>query len=410
MELPKPINKELSGRALRITSLGAIAAALIFAGPMSSAPTAFSSPAIGEDAPRSLPQPPADGVMGFVVDNFYQPIIPGTEACPDGPALKLRDAYLHGLEPAERERLSQKENEEELNGLWRQTAFGPNDTNICSQPDMFDRPMMRSVQNDLAFGLDLDGDTGQGVDDDCGQTDFISPQGVRGIDNQEYRAQGCKLEWRGVDGMPSDSAVGMRQFHVSGEWTQVLLLRGIDSLVKDDDVEVIYGNTPDRPFVDSKAQFLPGGTYTISTEAPRHRNVLKGRIDNGVLTTQPKDIKLTQTWGQGGARDIRGNRGIWDYRQGRLRLTFQADGSLQGVLGGYRPIFDVVISPALGGVGSALVAGIDCAAEMKMLRHFADGLRNPQTGKCEGVSSAQQISAIPAFVNDAPVRGRTASR
>lgn len=414
MKVKQKTDRIAPARAIRVALLGAIAAGLVFAGPMSSVPTPFTAPAIGEDAPRSLPQPPADGVMGFVVSNFYQPIVPGKEACPEGPALKLRDAYLHGLEPAERERLSRKENEEELNGLWRQTAFGPNDTNICSQPDMFDRPMMRSVQNDLAFGLDLDGDGGngggKGGGNDCGQTDFVSLQGVRGIDNQEYRAQGCKLEWRGVDGMPSDSAVGMRQFHVSGEWTQVILLRGVDSLTDDDDVEVIYGNTPDRPFIDSKGQFLPGGTFTISTAPPRHRNVLKGRIKNGVLTTEPQDIKLTQTWGQGGARDIRGNRGIWDYRQGRLQLTFQADGSLEGVLGGYRPLFDVVISPSLGGVGSALVAGIDCAAEMKTLRHFADGLRNPETGQCEGISSAQKISAVRAFVNDAPTRSRTASK
>ncbi len=87
-----------------------------------------------------------------------------------------------------------------------------------------------------------------------------------------------------------------------------MLLRGVDSLERDDEVEVIYGNTPDRPMVDSKGQFLAGASFTISTKPPRHRNVLRGRIVGGVLTTEPADIKLTQTWGQGGARDIRGNR------------------------------------------------------------------------------------------------------
>ena len=394
----------------RTCSLAAIACGLALVGPIASVPTPLAAPAIGEEATRALPEPPADGVMSFVVDDFVQPIVPGTESCPDGPALKLRDAYLHGLDPAERARLSRKENEKELTRLWQQTAFGENGTNICSQPDMFDRPLLRTVESDLAWGLDLDGDGGKGGANDCGQQDFVSPHGKRGIDNQEYRVMGCKPEWRGVDGMPSDQAVGMRQFHVSGEWTQVLLLRGVDSLENDDEVEVIYGNTPDRPFVDTQGQFLHGGTFTISTEPPRHRNVLKGRITNGVLTTEPTEIKLTQTWGQGGARDIRGNRAIWHYYEGRLRLEFQPDGTLKGLLAGYRPLFDLIISPSLGGPGSALVAGIDCAAELKTLRKYADGLRNEKTGKCEGISSASRISAVPAFVNDAPPHRKTASR
>jgi len=275
---------------------------------------------------------------------------------------------------------------------------------------MFDRPLQRTVQSPVAWGLDLDGDGGKGSGGaDCGQQDFVSPSGVKGIDNQEYRVQGCKLEWRGVDGMPSDTAVGMKQFMNSGEWTQVILLRGVDSLENDDDVEVIYANTPDRPMLDGQGNFLPGATFTISNKPPRHRNVLKGSIRNGVLTTQPAHIQLTQTWGQGGARDIRGNRTMWDYHEGRLQLRFQADGTLQGMFGGYRPLFDLIASPSIGGVGSALVAGIDCASELKTIRKYADGLRDPATGQCNGISSAHQVTAVPAFVNDIPPQ-RTAAR
>ncbi|MEZ5744451.1 MAG: hypothetical protein R3D89_12205 [Sphingomonadaceae bacterium] len=385
--------------------LGAVAAVALL-GPMSAAP------ARGEKDERVLPDPPANGVMGFVVADFLDPIVPGTEACPDGPSPKLRDAFLEGLSAEERARLTMPENSEELERGWRSQVFGAGGTNICSQPDMFDRPLLSTVQNDLAWGLDLDGDggAGKGSDTTCAGEDFVSPEGMRGVDNQSYRVQGCKLEWRGLDGMPSDISVGIRQFHQSGEWTQVILLRGVDSLEHDPDVEVIYGNTPDRPFMDSKGRFLPGATFTISDEPPRHRNVLKGRIDNGVLTTVPTHIELTQTWGQGGARDIRGNRATYDYHEGRLRLEFQTDGSLKGLVGGYRPLFDIIISPSLGGVGSAVVAGIDCAAELKTLRKYADGMRNPQTGQCEGISSAQQITAVPAFVNDIPPKTRTAAR
>lgn len=360
----------------------------------------LDSPVIGQPAQSNLPAPPANGVMGFVVSSFIPPIVPGKEACPGGPSPKLRDVYLAGLPAEERARLLRKENAGELERNWKLTAFGPDDTNVCSQPDRFDRPLLSTVQSELAIGLDLDG----GRSDGCAHDEFTSPSGAQGIDNQEYRVMGCKLEWRGLDGLQSDLAVGTRQFHASGEWTQVILLRGVDSLENDEDVEVIYGNTPDRPFADSKGNFLHGASFTISDKPPRHRNALKGRIANGVLTTAPTRIKLTATWGQGGARDIRGNRGAYDFHEGMLRLTFQPDGSLQGLVGGYRPLFDAILSPSLGGAGAAIVAGIDCAAELKTLRKYADGLRDAKTGQCTGISSAMQLSAVPAFVNDVEPR------
>ena len=387
--------------------VGAFTGGLYGIAPLISGGGPLDAPAVAQAPGSSLPAPPADGVMGFVVSRFIPPIVPGKEACPGGPSPKLRDAYLASLDPAERERLSRKENEKELERNWKLTAFGPDNTNICSQPDRFDRPLLSTVQSKLAIGLDLDrGKNGSG----CAHEEFGSPSGDQGIDNQHYRVMGCKLEWRGVDGMPSDQAVGTRQFHASGEWTQVILLRGIDSLQNDDDVQVVYGNTPDRPFIDSKGNFLAGATFTISDKPPRHRNVLKARIVDGVLTTVPARIELTQTWGQGGARDIRGNRGKYDFHEGMLRLTFQPDGTLKGLVGGYQPLFDAILSPSLGGAGSAVVAGIDCAAELKTLRKYADGMRDPKTGQCTGISSAMQIDAVPAFVNDVKPRQMSSAK
>ena len=388
---------------IRATAATTALAALLAIGPMSSGRQPLASPAEGEAAPAKLPDPPANGEMGFVVTAFVEPVIQGPDACPQGTNPKLREAYLLQQSPEERARLSLKENEAELDRRWQAGVFGPNGTNICSQPDMFPgRPEFRTVQSKFAWGLDLDaaGKSGSSKADTCEHDSFQTPAGEQGIDNQLYRVLGCTLEWRGVDGIAGDQEVGMRQFHASGEWTQVILLRGVNSLVRDDSVEVIYANTPDRPMADSTGKFLPGGSFSVSDRAPRNRNVLHGRIDNGVLTTDTADIKLTQTWGQGGARDIRGNRSKYDFRQARLRLTIQPDGSITGILGGYRPVFDVIQSPSIGGVGSALTAGIDCAAELATLRKYADGIRDPKTGKCSGISTAMRIQALPAFVND----------
>jgi hypothetical protein len=371
------------------------------------APWAPASPALAEESDRKLPPPPANGELGFVVTEFNQSFLEDEEACPDGLQPTAREAFLLSLPSAERLRLSDKANEAELTRLWQQSVVGPNGTNYCSQPEMFDRPLLTTVQSKRAIGLDLDGGSGgQG----CAHQEFVSPQGEQGIDNQAYRALGCKLHWRGPDGKGGDSVRdGTREQMTSGEWTQVLLVRGVDSLENDPEVEVIYGNTQDRVVLDSEGRHLFGQSFTMSNKAPRHRNVLKGKIVDGVLTTEPADIKLSQTWGQGGARYIRGNRTMFDFRSGRLKLTFQPDGALRGLVGGYQPVFDLIQSPALGGIGSVLTAGIDCAAELKTLKALADGIRDPKTGQCTGVSNAMVLTAVPAFVNDVPAT-RTATR
>ena len=382
---------------LRSAAVLPLGAALLAIGPVTTA----------QQPPATLPAPPANGVMGFVVSDLIPPVLQEKGACPQGTVLKIRDQYLQSLPPEERARLSLKENEKELVQKWQATLFGNNGANICSQPDMFTRPEMRTVQSKFAYGLHLDGGD---PDQSCDHEEFTAPDGRTGIDNQEYRVMGCTLEWRGTDGIKGDQAVGMRQFHASGEWTQVILLKGVDSLQHDDNVEVIYANTPDRPDLDSQGNFLRGVSFTVSDKAPRYRNVLHGRIENGVLTTDPIDIKLAQTWGQGGARDLRGNRSKYDLRRARLRLVFQPDGSLRGMVGGYKPVFDVIQSPSIGGVGSGLVAGIDCAQYLQTLRKYADGVRDPKTGKCTAVSSALQMTAIPAFVNDVPANLATSQR
>jgi hypothetical protein len=396
-------------RRSRAWLIGSACVAPVAAGLVALAAGAFApitAPAVAETTPQSLPAPPASGVMGFVVESFTPPVVFDKAACPNGPVLRLRDAYLTTLPEAEAARLKLEENKKEWDQRWQTYAFGPNGANVCTNPDMFDRPVQRTVESPNAWGLDLDGGKGE---DTCSHEEFTSPTGERGIDNQEYRAMGCTLEWRGVDGVSNDQTTGMKQFHVSGEWTQVILLRGVNSLVNDPDVEVVYANTPDRPALDTQGKWLRGGSFVVSNKFPRERNVMHGRIVNGVLTTDPTDIKLVGTWGQGGARDLRGIRAKFDYRRARLRLTFQPDGSLKGMLGGYRPADDVILSGMLGGAGTALVAGHDCASELKTLRTLADGIKDPRTGKCSGVSSAEQISAIPAFVTDInPVR--TASK
>ena len=402
-------------RLMQSACIAPLALGVLAIGAAPDAPVTGVSAAVAETSGNQLPPPPASHEMGFAIWYFAPPVIQGKDACPEGPALKNREIFLSKLPPAERERLQKPEGQNEMRQRWLADVTGPDGSNMCSQYSQFpDRPMQRTVQSKFAWGFNLDGDAGDGSSNatGCAHQNFESPDGEKGIDNQSYRAVGCNLEWRGVDGTAGDVVSGTVGFIASGEWAQVLLLRGVDSLVNDPDVEVIYANTPDRPVLDSSGKLVWNASYSVSTKLPRARNVLHGRIVNGVLTTEPTLIKLSQVWGQGGARDLRGIRSHWTFNGGRLRITFQPDGTIKGIVAGYQPLNEFVDSTSMGGIGSLLVAGIDCAGKWNTLKKLADGDRDPKTGQCRTISSAMELKAVPAFVNDIPANAkeRIASR
>jgi hypothetical protein len=349
-----------------------------------------------------------------VVHSFLGPGMPRNRGCPDAPILNTRESFLSTLSPQERERLQQDANRAEFNARWQASMTGPGGTNMCSHYDMFpERPALPPVQSPYAWGLNLDDDDGIGssASDGCAHVNFTSPVGEAGIDNESFRALGCgsgrRLESEAAE--QDNRLRGINGFLASGEFTQVLLLRGVDSLLNDDDVQVIYGNTPDRPVMDTANNYIWYASFTISDKPPRERNVLRGKIVNGVLTTEPTLIKLTQTWGQSRERDLRGHRSRWTLHKGRLRLAFEPDGTLKGLVGGYEPVYEFIQAPSIGGMGS-LMAGIDCARSYNSLKRLADGVRDPSTGECTAISTAIELKAVPAFVNDVPAKQRVTSR
>ncbi|GAA0310525.1 hypothetical protein GCM10009087_20700 [Sphingomonas oligophenolica] len=385
----------LTARAERPLKLAALVGALAIAG--GSAPAADPKRASTPIA-SALPAPPANGEMGYVLTAFAPAIYQGKDDCPDGLANTVQENYLQSLPALERARLLLKPNEPELTRRWKAYAVGPDNTNVCANPELFDHPMLKTIQGKVAPGLDLDGKANGAGAGGCSHDNFVSPAGERGIDNQAYRALGCSRSYRGVDGSAGDVVRGYNNFLATGEHSMVLLLRGVDSLVNDDDVEIVFATTGDRPILDSQRNFITGASYSVS-DNPRWRNVLHGRIVNGVLTTDPHDVHLTRKVGHGG---IRGENLEWQFRQGRFRLAFQPDGSVKGLFGGYQPVRNVIEMTTLGGIGAATVAGIDCSAELKTLEKMADGMRDPKTGQCTAISAALDVSAVPAFVTDRP--------
>jgi hypothetical protein len=150
-------------------------------------------------------------------------------------------------------------------------------------------------------------------------------------------------------------------------------------------------------------------TYAMHQD-PRFRATTRGRIVNGVLTTDPVDVRFWKI-----------TNNVWferPLRDARLRMTVGADGMLDGYMGGYTNVEDIYnfqFGMAHGsngagqarrgfGPGAAGTLGYTCNGAYFALHAMADGHRDPATGRCTSISTQYRIRAIPAFVVDAPTQ------
>jgi hypothetical protein len=151
-------------------------------------------------------------------------------------------------------------------------------------------------------------------------------------------------------------------------------------------VGVYNGTTP--MMIDANGHMLPYASLTV-TDDKKFQATLHGKIENGVLTTEPGDIALTYDFG--------GYASYYHFKAIRLRLEINADGSAKGMMAGYIAASDVDLT-AHAKQASAEMIGYDCPTFSQAVRRYADGFKDPKTGQCTALSTAFSITAIPAFV------------
>lgn len=309
--------------------------------------------------------------------------------CPLGFELTTEEGFLATLTPAELERLLRPENAKEYGYRWREEYItGPGGENVCNNPKSFltdpRHPAYRGVQSTVAYGLNLDGTTdGGATSNSCTHKKFEGLSGEAAVDNQLFRALGCSKSWR----LQPDS--GGRYFD-----SYLIEVRGLDDLRNDDHVEVGIYSTEDVSMRSQTGAHLPNQSFRV-TPNPRWRTETQGRIVDGVLTTDVIDvmylrwqIPLTGAFGQASE---------FEFHDVRFQVSLRPDGTVTGILGGYRPIDNIATRYRC--CKSAATAGNnDCASEHKTLVALADGYPDPDTGLCTMISSAQNVEGIPAFV------------
>ncbi len=345
-----------------------------------------ASTALQASAPAVSAAKPAGKTKGFVFSYFWYAMSYGADDCPDGLAISLAGSVVP---PAP---YSAGRKNVPPSGPYRNDGIDDQ----CTSPAAFEDPPLRTGHGHSAFGMNLDGTDGTGAPapNTCAHEKYTGMKGERGVDNQLYRVLGCINAYR-----PESTFQGnvIRDFIVSarqdGQVTTVFEVTGITDERNSDDVEVGIYSSPNPTLYDAERQGVPYSSLT-TTDNPHWRNLAHGRIVDGVLTTDPIDLRLDHYQGQG----LPKHADLF-IRDARFRLEFQPDGSAKGMLAGYSDV-ETVYHGEFGMAYSVLPKsfGWTCPAAYAALHKLADGYPDPTTGQCTAISTAFHIEAVPAFL------------
>ena len=360
---------------------------------------------------------------GFVVSDIRYVLGDDAEktgACPRGMSLNVAEIFARTPEGKRRKGESDQAYGQRMEAGGAKLSTAANGQNLCMNPEAGGPdPYFRTLDaTDVQMeGLNLDGaDSSTGTPPPrgiCQHQDFVGVHGERGIDNQFYRVVGCNHSFQ-----PSGSSNSFAIEMLSGAWGILITLNGVDDLRNDDDVEVgIFANadpielSPDR-------KPLAYATYAMDRD-PRFRAKTRGRIEDGVLITDPVDVRFHHV-----TNSLYFERPI---QHARLQLKISEDGELTGYLAGYTPVeamYDYQFGYHNGkdaagnlgplrlrlgtGNGAARVLGYTCSGVYHALYQYADGDKDPETGRCTSISTQYRISAVPAFVVDVATKSSNA--
>lgn len=388
--MPKP-RKTFLYRALCLGGVAA-SAGLLFA--VSFLPRGTASPAASEQAQSGVK------TLGFAVTSLPFALAKNEDDCPDGMALTAKDIYLASVPPAERARLTKPENLKEFEQKAYHAADG---RDLCQAPD-YPRAPQRSTQSRISYGMNLDGtDDGHATDTTCAHRKFTSPDGEAAVDNQAYRVLACSSNYRGFRGEEGYlESLRMSAFRDGGT-TILIELLGVKDIKNSSDVTVGIYTGVSPMMIDANGHMLPYASLTV-TDDKALRATLHGRIENGLLTTEPGDLVLGYAMG--------GYPSYFHLTSARLRLRLNADGTARGMLAAYLRGRDIDNSAVSKQELSEMV-GQDCPSFSQAVRRYADGVKDPKTGQCTALSTAFEIEAIPAFVihsEDAKTAAAASSR
>ena len=330
--------------------------------------------------------------LAFVVANWDNAIYETQfmDECPEGPAVGNDELWWRGLSRADKDKFTEKGLVQPVDRRFLSVLRGPKGEDVCWNPTVVKDPPLRTVRGKTSFGFNLDGtDDGHATPKSCPHEKFVSERGAPGVDNQMYRLLGCHYGWRHNGVLDT---FGNEERRNSGRGVVLIEITGVDDPRNSRSVQVAFYRALDPFPIDSSGRILPYATYRIDTNGgkPRYGTVVHGSIVDGVLKTEPADLKLpfyaNSAFAEIDLRDMKLE----------LNLSVEDDGKVHGLVGGY---YDFDKWWEYMRKVEFLIATGDwsCPALYEAARRLADGYPDPKTGDCTVISSAFKIDALPAF-------------
>lgn len=262
-----------------------------------------------------------------------------------------------------------------------QMAFrGKDRANVYVNPTSTPDPGLAAMTGAIAEGLNLDGDE---------RTGFSSPAGDKGIDNSFYKALGCWKTYRGPPRL-SSGALQFNDAMRNGSWTTVIVVsgQGTDPM-NDKHVRVGFYMSDDKMVKDGNGDIAHDYTFRIKPHA-KYEAIFPARTVNGrIVSTAPADVMLRDP---GYTRDL-------ELLRARVSLQMNADGTLKGHVGGYRP-WEAVYKGWVNARGPVIEAltWVQLPAVYYALRRNADYSPKVARGEKTHISFALRVDALPAYV------------
>lgn len=233
----------------------------------------------------------------------------------------------------------------------------------------------KEIEPGIAPGFDLDGTDA----DVCGQSDYVSPYGGTGVDNQ-LAVITPLLELTELGAVQTLLQNSIEQ----GGLLVIMELSGVDDLVNDKDVKVRLRLGEGTPLLGTNGRLLAGQTFDLSADTA-DTEIPNGKIVDGILTAGPADIVLPAI--------VFGIRYELPFRGGlfRGRLT-EGGGLVDGMMGGIVSEQSLIeVATAAGGEGG------DILKLMKTVIAGTADLSPNADGECQDLSAAVVISAVSGF-------------
>jgi hypothetical protein len=255
-------------------------------------------------------------------------------------------------------------------------------TDVYAHPYSVPDPNIYVIEGPNGYGFNLDGKDKPG--------DFYDPDtGEKGVDNQLYRVMGCINEIRPHS--PTEYApLPTSYWSVVQEVMPAMLIEisGIDNEQNDDDVTVAIYRAQERAQSNSNGGLLGGLSFHIDPN-PRWHNIMRGKIKDGVITTEPTNLNIaTDPFVMPEHK----------FTQARLRLQIAENGDMKGRLGAYHAWYPYYWMYGVGTWGVEATNNIDLPGFYYALKKNADADPDPKTGENTSISLAYQIDAVPAFI------------